>query len=174
MSDFHRYPYVLALYPNARGFAFALFESALSIADWGVKEVRGLRKNAQALAKAEALFAQYAPSVLVMQDMAAEGARRARRIRALNDAMAEAAMSVGMRIATYSRVDVLDAFVEFGVTTKQGVAQVIAEHVPTLARYVPPPRRPWQSEDARMGLFDAAALALTFFHTGGTPEQGIG
>lgn len=174
MTDFHRYPFVIALYPNARGFGFALFESALSIADWGVKEVRGLRKNAQALAKAEALFAQYAPRVLVMQDMAAEGARRVRRIRTLNHSIAEAAVSVGIRVARYSRADVLDAFVEFGATTKQGVAEVIAEHIPTLSRYVPPPRKPWQSEDARMGIFDAAALALTFFHRGGNSEQGIG
>lgn len=170
MADLQRYPYILALYPNARGFAFALFESALSIADWGVKEVRGLRKNAQALAKAEALFARYAPRVLVIQDMAAGGTRRARRIRALNAAIAELAMSAGMRVVMYSRADVLHAFVEFGANTKQGVAQVIAEHVPALSRYVPPPRRPWQSEDARMGLFDAAALALTFFQLGGSLE----
>jgi hypothetical protein len=30
-------------------------------------------------------------------------------------------------------------------------------------RYVPTPRKSWKSEDARMGLFDAVALALTFF-----------
>jgi hypothetical protein len=36
-------------------------------------------------------------------------------------------------------------------------------HIPAFERYVPPPRKPWKSEDARMGIFDAAALALTFF-----------
>ena len=29
----------------------------------------------------------------------------------------------------------------------------------------PPPRKPWMSEDRRMGLFDAAALALVFFQS---------
>jgi hypothetical protein len=38
-----------------------------------------------------------------------------------------------------------------------------AKHIPAFERHVPPPRKPWMSEDARMGLFDAAALALIFF-----------
>ncbi|WP_156527887.1 hypothetical protein [Bradyrhizobium stylosanthis] len=44
-------------------------------------------------------------------------------------------------------------------------AERIAKHIPAFEQYVPPPRKPWMSEDRRMGLFDAAALALTFFQT---------
>ena len=46
---------------------------------------------------------------------------------------------------------------------KQMVAEAIAKHIPAFERYVPPPRKPWMSEDSRMGLFDAAALGLVFF-----------
>ena len=45
---------------------------------------------------------------------------------------------------------------------KDAIAEAIVKHVPAFARYLPPVRKPWMSEDKKMGLFDAAALALTF------------
>jgi hypothetical protein len=53
--------------------------------------------------------------------------------------------------------------------TKQRIAETIAYHIPALALYVPPVRRPWMSEHGRMGIFEAAALAWMFFHN--TDEQ---
>jgi hypothetical protein len=47
---------------------------------------------------------------------------------------------------------------------------VIAKHIP-FEQHVPPPRKPWKSEDARMGLFDAAALALVFFQKAGEEQS---
>ena len=66
----------------------------------------------------------------------------------------------------YSRTQAQRCFAQFGATTKLEIAVVIAEHIPAFERYVPPVRKPWMSEEARMGLFDAAALALTFFQSG--------
>jgi hypothetical protein len=54
-------------------------------------------------------------------------------------------------------------FASAGLANKQSLAEVIAKYIPAFERHVPPPRKPWMSEDARMGLFDAAALALVFF-----------
>jgi hypothetical protein len=68
-------------------------------------------------------------------------------------------------IRTYSRAKVVEHFEEFGATTKQEIAQTIAKHIPALNLYVPPARKPWMSQDARMGLFDAAALAWMFFQS---------
>jgi hypothetical protein len=55
-----------------------------------------------------------------------------------------------------------------GFTNKQMLASLIAKHIPAFERHVPPPRKPRMSEDARMGLFDAAALVLVFFQKAGT------
>ena len=62
-----------------------------------------------------------------------------------------------------SRADVYQTFASAGFANKQSLAKVISLHIPAFERHVPPPRRPWMSEDAMMGLFDAAALALVFF-----------
>ena len=68
-------------------------------------------------------------------------------------------------IRTYPRAEVIEFFKEFGATTKQRIAEAIAKHIPALSLYVPPPRKPWKSEDARMGIFDAAGLAWLFIHS---------
>ena len=46
---------------------------------------------------------------------------------------------------------------------KQEIAIAIAERFPELAPRLPRSRKPWMSEDYRMSIFDAVALALTFF-----------
>ena len=43
------------------------------------------------------------------------------------------------------------------------IAETIAKRIPMFASYVPPIRKIWNGEDRRMGLFDAAALALAFY-----------
>ena len=56
---------VLAIAPSSRGFGFAVMEGGDTLVDWGVRSVVG-DKNADALKKAEAMFALYKPTVLVL------------------------------------------------------------------------------------------------------------
>jgi hypothetical protein len=68
-----------------------------------------------------------------------------------------------VRVKTYSRAQVIQYFAELGAVTKHKIAEAIAKHIPALSLYVPPARKPWMSENARMGIFDAAALAWLYF-----------
>lgn len=172
MNRYRRYELVLAVYLNTRGFAFVVFEGPLSPVDWGVKEIRGRRKNTRCLSALRRIFNQYEPAVLVLQDTSPEGTRRARRIEALNAAIFELAKRHTMPVFAYSRDRVRVAFSDLVRPSKQTIAEVIAKHIPAFERYLPPPRKPWMSEDSRMGLFDAAALVLTFFQSAAGGEQG--
>lgn len=171
MKVLQRYACVLAVYLNTRGFAFVVFESSLSPVDWGIKETRGSQKNSRCITKIERIVDRYRPSVLILQDTSLEGTRRTQRISDLNEDIVELAAIREIPACAYSRADVLAAFSEFGVESKRDLALVIAKHIPAFERYLPPPRKPWMSEDARMGLFDAAALALTFFHSAGGSDK---
>ena len=53
----------------------------------------------------------------------------------------------------------------------RGLAAMRWGHIPAFEAFLPEPRKWWNSEDPRMGLFDAAALALTFFHSSKSGEQ---
>jgi hypothetical protein len=165
MSSRRRYDLVLAIYPQTRGFAFVLFEGWLAPVDWGVYEARGADKNARCLTRIASLLALHTPDVLILQDMSEHGTRRARRIEQLNYHAAELADQRGTFVRTYSRAQVVECFAEQGTTTKQKIAETIAKHIPALNLYVPPARKPWMSENARMGIFDAAALAWLFFQS---------
>ncbi len=165
MTNLKRYGLVLAIYPNSRGFAFAAFESALSPFDWGVKEVRGKAKNKQCKIAISALIERLDPVVVVLQDMSPNGTRRARRLRELNLGIAEIAAAQAIPIFNYSRTYVRQAFGGLSAT-KESIAKSIAAHIPAFERYLPPTRKAWMSEDARMGLFDATALVIAFFQQG--------
>jgi hypothetical protein len=163
MTSPHRYRLVLSIYLNSRGFAFTVFEGHLAPLDWGAVEVRGADKQERVLLRAGALLSRYMPDVLVLQDTSERGTRRTHRIRRLNEDIAEHAEGFCVPIVTYSRTQVRRCFLYLGAVTKDTVAAEIAKNIPAFERFLPPPRKVWKSEDARMGIFDAAALALTFF-----------
>jgi hypothetical protein len=164
MNHTRRYLLALSVHLNTRGFAFVLFESPLAPFDWGTPEVRGTRKHERCLKKITAIIDQYEPEGLVLQDMSDEGTQRVQRIVKLNEAVLALAKSRDLPIFLYSREIVRETFLQqFGVTTKQDIAEIIAKSIPAFERYLPSPRKPWQSEDTRMGLFDAAGMGLVFY-----------
>jgi hypothetical protein len=153
---------VLAIFPSTRGFGYAVLEGPTSLLDWGVKGARGGRKNIQSLRRARDLLRFYRPDVLVLEDYEGRGSRRAKRIEQLIDAIAAFAEKERVATASFSRAEVRDCF---GLTAKRQIAEAIARDFPELEPRLPPVRKIWMSEDARMNIFDAAALAMTFFHT---------
>ncbi|MGY3388327.1 Holliday junction resolvasome RuvABC endonuclease subunit [Bradyrhizobium sp. USDA 3311] len=163
MRTLRRYALVLSVYLNTRGFAFILFEGHLSPFDWGIRETRGPQKSRVCLIRIKTVFDRYAPDALVIQDTSEQGTQRARRIRNLNALIVKLANDRGTRVFAYSRDQVRRAFEGYGCPNKQSLAELIAKHIPAFQQYVPPPRKPWMSEDRRMGLFDAAAQGLVFF-----------
>src|SRR5262245_17850477 len=157
-----RHTLVLSVYLNSHGFGFVLFEGHLSPFDWGTKQIRGSNKQRRCLERIAKLIDRN-PDVLVLQNTSPNGTRRAGRIMRLNAMVADLAVERGIPVYAYSRADVCDVFRHLGFSNKQMLAELIAKQIPAFVRYVPPPRKPWMSEDARMGLFDAAALVLVFF-----------
>jgi Holliday junction resolvasome RuvABC endonuclease subunit len=174
MNGARLYALVLAVYPNTLGFAFVLFEGHLSPVDWGVKDMRGRRQHSRYVARITAILDRHQPDILVLQDTSPTGTRRSRRVTNLNTAVAKLASARAIPVYAYSREEVRSAFAEFGLPNKHSMAELIAKHIPVLANYLPRPRKLWMSEDARMGIFDAAALALVFFQKAGGSEGPVG
>ncbi|QHP67439.1 hypothetical protein EI171_08360 [Bradyrhizobium sp. LCT2] len=163
MRALRRHALVLSVYLNTRGLAFIVFEGHLLPFDWGIRETRGPQKNNTCLLRITTVFDRHAPDALVIQDTSEQGTQRARRIRNLNTSIVKLANDRGIRVFAYSREQVRRAFEGYGCPNKHSLAELIAKHIPAFQQYVPPPRKPWMSEDRRMGLFDAAALGLMFF-----------
>ena len=154
---------VMAIAPSTRGFGFAVLEGH-TLVDWGVKSVKG-DKNSQCIKKLENLIAQYEPEVLVLQDYSAKGSRRSTRIRELGQQITSLASSRKLKTVMFSREQVMQAFFMDGQGTKHTIAEVIAKQFPEeLGFRLPPKRELWMSEDSRMDIFEAVALALMLRH----------
>ena len=153
---------VLALDPATGGIGFALFEGPRHPIDWGVKYAK-VRKNAQGLRNIQGLIDLYHPNVIVVEDYAGEGSRRCERVQQLIEDIKRLAQEKGIKSASYSLSAIRKTFAPSGAKTKYEIAKKIAEWMPAFALRFPRERMPWMSENYRMSIFDAVALALTFY-----------
>lgn len=153
---------VMSVFPNARGIAHVVFEGPNSPVDWGICDLRGARKH-QAIRLIAALVDRYSPDILILRDRTSIRPRRVWRHAMLVEALEKLAHQKGISITRFSRDQVQQSFGSLGSPTRYAIVQAIAKQVPIFETYVPPIRKIWKAEDRRMGMFDAAALALTFY-----------
>jgi Holliday junction resolvasome RuvABC endonuclease subunit len=155
---------VLAIDPSTRGFGFAVFEGPERLVDWGVRETKTDKKRRSLKLIAE-LIEQYQPSVIVVEDYEAKGSRRCQRVGELIKDISKLALKRKIRVRSFSRAKVNQAFSVSGASTKYEIALDIAKRFPELAPRLPRFRKPWMSEDYRMSIFDAVGFGLTFLHS---------
>jgi Holliday junction resolvasome RuvABC endonuclease subunit len=152
---------LLSISPSTRGFGFAVLEGDERLVDWGVRRVSS-NKNAQSLAKIKELIGQYQPDVIAVEDCLAKESRRSLRVRKLNKQILALAATCKLKTMPVPQSEVIRTFFPDGNGTKHSVAEAIANRFSDeLGFRLPPKRKPWMSEDARMNIFDAVALALT-------------
>lgn len=154
---------VLSLYPAVRGFAFTLFEGPLSPFDWGNKEVRGAERNARTLEAVKRLIETHQPDILVLENFSADVRRRRARARRLLRLIKSHADGQALEVYTFTRTEVRQSFSSVGARTKYEIAQAIASQIHAFSPLLPRARRRWEAEFERMGIFEAAALAMTFY-----------
>lgn len=160
---------ILAIVPHSKGLGYAVFEEIKRPIDWGVKRVTG-DKNQATLQKVEALIETYRPDAIVLEEIA--GSRRSLRIQELLVAIAERCRALGIEVTTYSRSAVATCLAADVIMTKYEIACRIAVRFPALRPRLPEPRRPWQSEDYRMSIFEACGLCLAWFRDNSAPPPG--
>ena len=120
-------------------------------------------KNAQSISKMEKLLNFYRPGILVLQDVEAKGSRRAPRIKTLNRQIKAVAGKHNIQVKLISGKQMRSFLLGNPKGTKQEMAEKLAMLFPDeLALRMPPKRKPWKSEDSRMDIFDAVALAVVF------------
>lgn len=155
-----KYPRTLAIAPSGYGVGFALIEGFDTLADWGLKRISG-DKNESSLQRVNELLSHYEPELLVMQNTEVKTSRRSPRIKKLNKKIKALAQEANVKVLTFTREAVKEAFLPNGKGNKHDLALAIADRFPEeLALRVPPERKAWMTEDSRVNTFEAVALAL--------------
>jgi hypothetical protein len=151
------YERILAFDVRARRFGFAMFEIPDELLDWGVKSFRhGVNAvKVPASQKVAMLLSEFRPNVVVLEKSPP------RENPWLTGTIRRLVRQQNLPVRMVSRAAVRKRFSGQG-QNKHGIAMIVSDHFPELADRVPAKRKPWQSEDYRMSIFDAMALGLTY------------
>lgn len=153
---------VCAVHPTSFGFGWVVFEGPNAPVDWGLVSARAKRQH-KLFARFDRILNRYEPSVLVTEAFAPESAERSLRIQRLYRELIHRAQLRGMRTPIYGREVVRSCFTRERAIDRYDIAQAVANRIAAFAHRMPRARKAWHSEDARQSLFDAAALALTYY-----------
>ena len=101
--------------------------------------------------------------MLLLEECAGDRSRRWPRIQCLLDQIRIRTVEAGVKSRSVSLEQVRRVFLTFGAAAKHEIAQATAGQLPEVAQHLPRFRKPWMSEDYRMAIFYAVALAPTYF-----------
>lgn len=154
-------PRVLAISPMSVGFGYALFDHPQHLMDWGLSVIR-VHKVARALKRLDILIAMYRPNaiVVIMPDHTDHKVTVANKLTTAFSKRAAVGMIPYKR---YKQRDVQTFFSTFDALTKHEVAETLINWLPQLASHHPQRRALGDSQDMKINVFDAAAVALTFY-----------
>lgn len=152
---------VIGIELYSRGYGFAVLEGATRLVDRGLVQVRPWSQK-KVVERLKGLLVHYRPDTVALEDL--EGTRKGKRVRKAHEAMVAMAQEEGVEVRTITRRDLLE---HFGAETRYELACAVVERFPELRPHLPPPRKPWESEDERLKIF----LALSRAFAGAKPSQ---
>jgi len=164
---------VLAIDPITKGFGFAILDGPQLLVNWGLRGTkRWPNQRERYLREVTKLVEVYSPDRIVVEDCLDVRSRRGKKSRQLIEQIIRLAGEREVPVRRISRAGLHRAFASDHAQTKYKIALAIVRRFPELAVRLPPARKPWMSEKAQMGVFDAVALALTFYARQRVPQDG--
>jgi len=150
---------VLALDLHPRRFGYVVVESPDRLLDWGVRSYRHKGNSADVLIRRrlKPLLELWKPSILVLRNGLSMARRPHQRSETLLKRIATEAKNHEVPIRILKKRPGSEQGKKL---TKNENARRVAEQFSVLRWKMPPKRKPWESEDYRMNMFAAAALAM--------------
>lgn len=146
---------VLGLASTTRGFAFAVLEGPDGLVDWGIRRTAPTRDAMERALRPILRAGQ--PSLLAIRDV--KGSLKRRRGQLFFDVVKDIAEDREIHLNELSKAEI-QALSHSERQAKWDVALAMSLSFPEIARRLPPRRKPWQSEDDRIGLFLAVAAGV--------------
>lgn len=157
---------LLAIDLTAKGFGFVLLDARLGLLDWGFSSLLAT-DDAAFFERVSARIARGRPTALVLENFAPiKGRETALRRRDL-----------AIEIATQRKIGLCQVSQKIvqgilGPGTKAEIAKVLVQRFPELRHRMPRERTRWSTEDERMHIFDALALAVVVMRPNAERERG--
>ena len=153
---------ILAIDRFVSGLGFVVLEGPESLISWGLKSI-AREKPVAPLRIVDSLIELYDPNMIIVEDCRMKGCRLGEQAKDLIEEVAVLASARRIKCQRCARQSADKVFSRHQAHGKQQIAVELAEWFPELARHLPRPRKPSVSEDPRMSIFDALALAVVHY-----------
>jgi|SRR5882724_11712344 len=151
---------ILGISLSSRGFGYAIMEGENRLVRYGNMVIKE-DKSTRVLDHIAKLINRFQPNVLALHNVTAKGAHRHIRIKKLHRKVLALAGKYKMKVMQHSNEELRNVLLGNEGGTKHEMAELLAKKFPDeLATRLPPKRKNWMSEDARMDIFDAVGLAV--------------
>jgi hypothetical protein len=147
---------------RSSSFAFVLVEGG-TVLDSGIRKCELPQYHDCLRRRFDRILQTYTPSATIISFSLTRGLNP--RQRAVGRGIKAAIADRGVEVIIARPAVICRYFDRFNAETKYQIAQVVAEIFPELAWKLPPKRRAWQHETARMSIFDAAAAVIAHLMT---------
>jgi hypothetical protein len=156
---------ILGIASTTRGFAFAVTEGPRRLVSWGLRRVpvataKSVKTMNKVLLKARPLFVAFERE---------DSLKKRHRGKHFDAVVTRACDAHGIMILNMGSGQTHSLCMPR--KSKWSLADTLAKLFPELRDKVPPRRKPWQSEDDRIGLFMALAAAVSAWESLGGPHM---
>lgn len=156
-SQHHSHARILAIDPCTRGFGFAVLEGGTRLIDWGVARLYS-KVDEEFLVRVDAIINRYKPTIIALEDVS--GTHKSERMVKRINVLVGYARSCHIERTLVSGGEIRSVLGLAPDAHKHDVAATVTRLFPELAATLPPHRKPWQTEDVRMNVFDATGIAI--------------
>lgn len=139
---------------------YAVFDGPTRLVDWGVIRFQA---SAGHVERVTHLVAFFQPSVVILRTIKKGSSSDRPSLRKIIRRIGRRVHSTGLPTARIRDANVKRTFRQYARPTKHECARITTSCFPELDWQLPPRRKPWQSENRRMSIFDATALGLAYF-----------
>jgi hypothetical protein len=139
------------------GFGFVVIEDTIAL-DCGVRMCEGTQSLDCLSQQFERILRMYGPTAVVI--LATESSSALEKRGEVMKYIKRAADRKSVEVIRINEASLREHFRQFNAENKYEVALVVTRILPELAWRLPPKRKPWQSEQRRTSIFDAAAAVI--------------
>jgi hypothetical protein len=151
----HNFVRYIGINLRSSSFAFILIEGG-TVLDSGIRKCELPQFHSCLTQQFDRVLLTYTPSIAIISSSAGVNPKK----RTVRRKLKAAAANRGIEVAEAGPAVIRRYFSRFNAGTRYEIAQVVAEIFPELAWKLPPKRKAWQHEAARMSVFDAAAAVV--------------
>jgi len=156
---------ILGVTSTTRGCAFATIENHNRLVDWAVSSIPPSEEAAfETISK---VLRKMRPLFIALDRLA--GAKKRTRGKAFDKALERASADRRIMILSVDRRKAASG--RHSQPNRWDIAEEMAKRFPEIAHKLPSRRKPWQSDDDRIGLFLALAAATVAWEQFGRPHK---